>query len=62
MSLPCEEGRSPRVRGSPESHTRMGLTFGSIPACAGEPALGLGWGGLSKVDPHVCGGADVFPL
>ena len=44
-------GLSPRVRGNREVCQTGCLLVGSIPACAGEPAVGL-W----AVYPRVCGG------
>ncbi len=50
-------GRSPRVRGSPDTLVIVVDRVGSIPACAGEPIAtprpAPGW----RVDPRVCGGA-----
>ena len=49
-------GLSPRVRGNPSPLLVLGDLFGSIPACAGEPAEMaesiFGW----RVYPRVCGG------
>ena len=51
-------GLSPRVRGSQLRNQRLDRVRGSIPACAGEPAVfsGTTWG--QEVYPRVCGGAD----
>ncbi len=50
-------GPSPRVRGSPDVHVRIGPRYGSIPACAGKPC-GAGGGRLGgRVHPRVCGEA-----
>ena len=52
----ASRGLSPRVRGN----LRVVLThppqIGSIPACAGEPALGTAFNGVAGVYPRVCGG------
>jgi hypothetical protein len=57
-------GRSPRVRGS--HHPMAGRTHlrGSIPACAGEPAVRLFVPArrACRVDPRVCGGAFEVPV
>ena len=50
-------GLSPRVRGSPGRGHSQGLRNGSIPACAGEPGVGIDLGGEIGVYPRVCGGA-----
>ena len=50
-------GPSPRVRGSLIGSNVQIKLAGSIPACAGEPALELiGWA-RNGVHPRVCGGA-----
>ncbi len=50
-------GRSPRARGSLD-HSGVGVPgAGSIPACAGEPALRFTRLGEPRVDPRVRGGA-----
>ena len=50
-------GLSPRVRGS-HSTIKVGGPFaGSIPACAGEPAVRPSAPGSLRVYPRVCGGA-----
>ena len=50
-------GRSPRVRGSLYKGPTGFFVSRSIPACAGEPVYRVGHGGVSGVDPRVCGGA-----
>ena len=50
-------GLSPRVRGSPRSAPCRSQAPGSIPACAGEPALRRVAGFVARVYPRVCGGA-----
>ena len=52
-------GRSPRVRGSLEAANDELLLRGSIPACAGEPERAPQEQRTKRVDPRVCGGADV---
>ena len=53
------EGRSPRVRGSPDPAREGRQVRGSIPAGAGEPApAATCWSGR-WVDPRGCGGATV---
>jgi hypothetical protein len=54
---PERRGRSPRVRGSPRQVIGSGMSPGSIPACAGEPAVGRAVRIFGLVDPRVCGGA-----
>ena len=51
-----EQGLSPRVRGNRRAAPGRGPSDGSIPACAGEPALGLKITNMDKVYPRVCGG------
>ena len=53
-------GRSPRVRGSHRKSRSQSKAPGSIPACAGEPALLPRWKVAARVDPRVCGGASAF--
>ncbi len=49
-------GLSPRVRGN-QAHARAREPVpGSIPACAGEPALWPAWCPSGEVYPRVCGG------
>ena len=50
-------GPSPRVRGSHSDRSGRRPDSGSIPACAGEPALGSRRIPLFRVHPRVCGGA-----
>ena len=49
-------GLSPRVRGNPERLVAFGLFVGSIPACAGEPAVAAIEAQAQAVYPRVCGG------
>ena len=49
-------GLSPRVRGNPNGAIVGGLGLGSIPACAGEPAVAIDPSGFGGVYPRVCGG------
>ena len=51
-----KEGLSPRVRGNPQPCQVAQARNGSIPACAGEPALHPGGYGGQRVYPRVCGG------
>ena len=51
------EGLSPRVRGSRALPQALTVRVGSIPACAGEPAVGRPSSTASTVYPRVCGGA-----
>ena len=51
-------GLSPRVRGNLEPPDAAFATFGSIPACAGEPLLIRSQDGQDKVYPRVCGGTS----
>ena len=53
----CEEGLSPRVRGSRRRSALIDRPAGSIPACAGEPRQDREGGSMSRVYPRVCGGA-----
>ena len=51
-------GLSPRVRGNlPGQHGR-GAAIRSIPACAGEPVVGIFETAATTVYPRVCGGTD----
>ena len=52
-------GLSPRVRGSHRVWRQNTGRYGSIPACAGEPAAYLARAHRSKVYPRVCGGAPL---
>ena len=60
---PCpahRDGLSPRVRGNPP---RYGYVFGlngSIPACTGEPYIGLAAGPYAGVYPRVYGGTALL--
>ncbi len=49
-------GLSPRVRGNRPTGRRIPVRVGSIPACAGEPALPAVRPARSEVYPRVCGG------
>ena len=49
-------GLSPRVRGNRRKNLWMGLPTRSIPACAGEPVVGVDAAIFNKVYPRVCGG------
>ena len=51
-----KRGLSPRVRGNLKIGTQLGKSERSIPACAGEPRLWLGWMEEQAVYPRVCGG------
>ena len=50
-------GLSPRVRGSPVGTVTAKSAVGSIPACAGEPAVLVSTPDAHPVYPRVCGGA-----
>ena len=50
------EGLSPRVRGNPRQAFALGLSAGSIPACAGEPSASPAARIFARVYPRVCGG------
>ena len=52
-----QRGLSPRVRGSPVMWSTLPSTTRSIPACAGEPVIGVALIHLAEVYPRVCGGA-----
>ena len=52
----CQQGLSPRVRGNLGGSELRPSVLGSIPACAGEPRLGLGNVARRGVYPRVCGG------
>ena len=58
--IPPSEGRSPRVRGSPKSKSSVMVPYGSIPACAGEPIPVEHVSVIRRVDPRVCGGAELW--
>ena len=49
-------GLSPRVRGNPFSFSCCTIAYGSIPACAGEPAAVSRFWSVCEVYPRVCGG------
>ena len=49
-------GLSPRVRGNPWKEPRSTPSWGSIPACAGEPSCGADAHRFAGVYPRVCGG------
>ena len=49
-------GLSPRVRGNQQGCVPLNGLEGSIPACAGEPAISPPTCGLTSVYPRVCGG------
>ena len=49
-------GLSPRVRGNPVAKRPEAVVYGSIPACAGEPASPRQWRPRPRVYPRVCGG------
>ena len=51
-------GLSPRVRGNQRAGGRRRPARGSIPACAGEPAVHRSCGRCSMVYPRVCGGTE----
>ena len=51
-----QQGLSPRVRGNRPAEATGRRLGGSIPACAGEPSVGMAVAGISKVYPRVCGG------
>ena len=51
------KGPSPRVRGSHSCIAQSHYSFGSIPACAGEPGESGVTTAANGVHPRVCGGA-----
>ena len=51
-----EQGLSPRVRGNPTPYGLRETHSGSIPACAGEPKIGVSTTTDARVYPRVCGG------
>ncbi len=53
-------GLSPRVRGNPPGQRCSTTTFGSIPACAGEPSPAGAPSISGRVYPRVCGGTLVL--
>ena len=52
-------GLSPRVRGNRVKGDNMSGSFGSIPACAGEPPHTIRYRQLHRVYPRVCGGTEI---
>ena len=60
MTLPragtLRKGLSPRVRGNLDVEEEAEESIGSIPACAGEPAVFCLALPLTQVYPRVCGG------
>ena len=50
------KGLSPRVRGNRSLRLPLSCQMRSIPACAGEPAIGRADGDQDAVYPRVCGG------
>ena len=55
-------GLSPRVRGNHLPAMMDGITTGSIPACAGEPAGCALYRTRRRVYPRVCGGTPAMSL
>ena len=55
------QGLSPRVRGNRGDTAAAGREAGSIPACAGEPALQPHKQRHRRVYPRVCGGTKPLP-
>ena len=53
------KGLSPRVRGNRLAWASDHADDRSIPACAGEPRVGLGSGSTGAVYPRVCGGTTI---
>ena len=51
-----KSGLSPRVRGNPVLDLGVPVAPGSIPACAGEPAIDVDFLYRCQVYPRVCGG------
>ena len=58
-AAPTVSGLSPRVRGNQPAAVAMSVTFGSIPASAGEPAKGNLIADANMVYPRECGGTTV---
>ena len=56
MITGANSGLSPRVRGNRAAQHRGYDGYGSIPACAGEPAATSRWPSVTGVYPRVCGG------
>ena len=54
-------GLSPRVRGNRAPTVARRARIRSIPACAGEPAVGHHAAGHEEVYPRVCGGTRTAP-
>ena len=54
-------GLSPRVRGNRGAACSSFVSFGSIPACAGEPPLRGAAPAGGWVYPRVCGGTSISP-
>ena len=54
-------GLSPRVRGNRKGRCARMARLGSIPACAGEPAIPLPVSPSQRVYPRVCGGTVRLP-
>jgi len=59
--IPERRGLSPRVRGSQAGAIFAPASFGSIPACAGEPSCDAFTIYIPGVYPRVCGGAQIMP-
>ena len=57
---PLNHGLSPRVRGNHGQNKRIGISVGSIPACAGEPSAPSSPSPTGAVYPRVCGGTSFF--
>ena len=55
-------GLSPRVRGNLRTRRRSCLSYGSIPACAGEPLASSRASPTRAVYPRVCGGTGANPM
>ena len=53
-----QDGLSPRVRGNPKALLGFRPSDGSIPACAGEPAVENPRINIKRVYPRVCGGTS----
>ena len=54
--ITCPPGLSPRVRGNRAAASSVGVGFGPIPACAGEPWPSCRTGPERRAYPRVCGG------
>ena len=57
----CVAGPSPRVRGIPSAAEYHRTPYGSIPACAGNPAVRYRYPIQCKVHPRVCGESVELP-